>query len=99
MQLDILLALIAGVAVFVLSVLKMDLKFAVLRQLNSSDVQVGSKLVVAFLAGFIVYIVFTGQMANIGQKIGLAVISLLLIWANLFLHPGADSKETENSEN
>lgn len=99
MHLDLILALIVGVIVFVLSLLKMDLKVAVLRRLNSGEIQVGSKLVVAFLAGFIVYVIFTGQMTNVGQKIALTTVSLLLIWANLFLHPGSDSTETESQGN
>jgi hypothetical protein len=56
--------------------------------------QFGTRVVVAFLSGFIVFAVFTGRIANPVQKIPLIIVCALLIWANIFLvtQPGDESQ-------
>jgi hypothetical protein len=65
--------------------------------LRLSEHQLGSKLMVAFLAGFIVFILFTGKVPQPGQKIPIIITALLLIWANLFLKVGR-SEEPEGDK-
>lgn len=43
------------------------------------------KFVIAFLAGFIVFILFYSSDLGIGQRISVIIASLLLIYANLSL--------------
>jgi len=70
-----------------------------LHKLNRPDIQMGSKLMAAFLAGFIVFTLFTDKMPNPIQKIPVVIVSVLLIWANLFLHIGQhEISENENPE-
>jgi hypothetical protein len=60
--------------------------------LRLSHHQLGSKLMVAFLASFIVFIIFTDKVPQPGQKIPIIITALLLIWANLFLKVGRNEK-------
>lgn len=60
--------------------------------------QFGSKLMVAFLAGFIVFILFTGKVPQPGQKIPIIIAVLLLIWANLFLNVGRSEEPRGDDE-
>jgi hypothetical protein len=53
---------------------------------------------VAFLAGFIVFILFTGKVPHPGQKIPIIIAALLLIWANLFLNVGRSEEPQGNDE-
>ncbi len=55
-----------------------------------------SKLVVAFLAGFIVFVIFTPRIPMVQQRVAVIIVSLLLIYANLFL--GKKKEETEEGE-
>ena len=89
---DIILAIIVAVVVLILIMVGKRLNIGFLHWLYSRDLQLGSKLMVAFLAGFIVFTIFTDKMPQPGQKIPLIIISLLLAWANLFLHIGVDKE-------
>lgn len=62
---------------------------------------VASKIVVAFLAGFCVFVIFTDRVPNAGQKIPIIIAAGLLIWVNMFLsqHPEQEKPEKEQEEN
>ena len=66
--------------------------------LRLSEHQLGSKLMVAFLAGFIVFILFTDKVPQPGQKIPIIITALLLIWANLFLDVGISEEPRGDDE-
>lgn len=55
-----------------------------------------SKLVVAFLVGFIVFVLLTDRVPKVYQKVTIIIVSLLLIYANLFL--GKKKEKTEGKE-
>lgn len=66
--------------------------------LRLSEHQLGSKLMVAFLVGFIVFILFTDKVPQPGQKIPIIIAALLLIWANLFLRVGSSEGSQGDDE-
>ena len=94
---DLILAIITGVLAFILILLGKRIKIGFFQRLHSRELQMGSKLMAAFLVGFIVFTILTDKIANPGQKIPLIIVSLLLIWANLFLQVGQDA--TPGAEN
>jgi hypothetical protein len=51
-----------------------------------------SKLMVAFLAGFICFIVLNNHVPRTGQRISAVIAALLLVYANLFLGKKEDEK-------
>ena len=55
-----------------------------------------SKLVTAFLAGFIVFVIFTERIPMVQQRVAVIIVSLLLVYANLFL--GKKKEEIEEKE-
>lgn len=81
---------ILGIIIFVVVLLVEIFPTPILNRwgLRLSEHQLGSKLMVAFLAGFIVFILFTDKVPQPGQKIPIIITALLLIWANLFLKVG-----------
>jgi hypothetical protein len=81
---------ILGIIVFVVVLLVEIFPIPVLKRwgLRLSRHQLGSKLMVAFLVGFIIFVLFTGKMPQPAQKIPVIIAALLLIWANLFLKVG-----------
>jgi hypothetical protein len=91
---DIILAIIGAVLLFLVIQLSDKFTFAFHRWFHKDEHQLGSKLMVAFLAGFIVFILFTDKVPQPGQKIPIIITALLLIWANLFLKVGR-SEEPE----
>lgn len=46
-----------------------------------------SKLMAAFLAGFVVFILLNKDVPRVEQRISAVIAALLLIYANLFLGP------------
>jgi hypothetical protein len=66
--------------------------------LRLAEHQFGSKLMVAFLAGFIVFVLFTDKVPQPGQKIPIIITALLLIWANLFLKVGRSEEPKGDDE-
>jgi hypothetical protein len=83
------MALIIGIIVFA-AVLALEMvgpryNPAFLRGIFKREHPFGSKLMVAFIAGFMFFTLFTGRMPSEWQKIPVAIVCLLLIWANLFL--------------
>lgn len=50
------------------------------------------KFAIAFLAGFIVFILFYSGDLKTGQRISVIIASLLLIYANLFLRSQYDEQ-------
>jgi uncharacterized membrane protein len=89
---------IAGIVILVVVLVLEMIAFPFLDRLglHLKTQQLGTKLVVAFLAGFIFFILFTDRMPGPGQKIPLIAVTLLLIWANLFLKVG--KKESPEGE-
>lgn len=57
-----------------------------------------SKLVAAFLTGFIVFVLFTGKIPMVTQRVSLIFVSLLLIFANLFLGKKEEEDEGEGKK-
>jgi hypothetical protein len=94
MGIDVIVGIIVLVVVLTLEIFSTPIFHRL--GLRLKTYQLGTKLVVAFLAGFIFFILFTDKMPAPGQKIPVIVVALLLIWANLFLEPGKiDSPEEE----
>jgi hypothetical protein len=94
MGIDVIVGIIVLVVVLVLEMI--NIPFFRRLGLHLKTQQWGTKLVVAFLAGFIFFILFTDRMPSAGQKIPVIVVALLLIWANLFLTLG--KSETSKGE-
>ena len=86
MGIDVILGIIIFVVVLLLEIFPKPIFNRWSARL--AQYQFGSKLMVAFLAGFIVFILFTGRVPQPGQKIPIIIAALLLIWANLFLNVG-----------
>ena len=91
---------ILGIIIFVVVLLVEIFPAPILNRwgLRLSQHQLGSKLMVAFLAGFIVFILFTGKVPQPGQKIPIIIAALLLIWANLFLNVGRSEEPRGDNE-
>jgi len=64
--------IIAGVIVAVLFIV---LSFIYKR------IKIRKRFSTAFMSGFIAFIIFTGKVASLGQKISIIVVTLLLIYA------------------
>ena len=96
MGIDVILGIIVFVVVLVVEIFPVP----ILKQwgLRLSRHQMGSKLMVAFLAGFIVFVLFTGKMPQPAQKIPVIIAALLLIWANLFLKVGTGEEHQGEDE-
>lgn len=93
MGIDVILGIIILVVVLALEILAAPIFRRLGLRLKAY--QLGTKLVVAFLAGFIFFISFTDKMPEPGQKIPVIVVALLLIWANLFLRVGKSDSPGE----
>lgn len=91
---------ILGIIVFVVVLLVEIFPIPVFNRwgLRLSRHQLGSKLMVAFLAGFIFFVLFTGKLLQAGQKIPIIITALLLIWANLFLKVGTGEEYQGDDE-
>ena len=91
---------ILGIIIFVVVLLMETLPTPILKRWSHhlAQHQFGSKLMVAFLAGFIVFILFTGKVPHPGQKIPIIIAALLLIWANLFLNVGGSEEPRGNND-
>ena len=55
-----------------------------------------SKLMATFLTGFIFFVLFTDKIPKVTQRVSLIIVSLLLIYANLFL--GKKEEDAEGEE-
>ncbi|UCH95851.1 MAG: hypothetical protein JSV88_03135 [Candidatus Aminicenantes bacterium] len=95
---DIILAIIGGVLIFLVIQLRIHFDLAFLRWLHKVEHQLGSKLMVAFLGSFIVFILLTDKVPQPGQKIPIIIAALLLIWANLFLKVGRSEESDGDKE-
>lgn len=71
-----------------------------LKKVKALEQSMASKIMVAFLAGFSIYVIFTDRVANPGQKIPIIIAALLIIWANLFLtiKHNPDSEKNHHKE-
>jgi hypothetical protein len=101
MGIDIILGIIVLVVVLLLEIFPTPISNR--WGLRLSHQQLGSKMMVAFLAGFIVFILFTGRVPQSAQKIPIIITAILLILANIFLNPGrkeeSDKGKEDNSMN
>jgi len=82
---DVILAVLVVLAVLALEIVGTHIDLAVIRKLRLKENTFISKLVVAFLAGFIVFVLFTDGIPLVQQRVTLIFVCLLLIYANLFL--------------
>jgi hypothetical protein len=91
---------ILGIIIFVVVLLLEIFPTPILNRwgLRLAQYQFGSKLMVAFLAGFIVFVLFTDRIPQPGQKIPIIIAALLLIWANLFLNVGGSEEPRGDDE-
>lgn len=90
------MALILGLLVFILAlgfVLAAEYRFDLV---FFREHRLISKLMAAFLTGFIVFVLLTDKIPRVTQRVSLIFVSLLLIYANLFL--GKKDKEAEGDE-
>jgi len=89
----LILAIIAAVLVLIIILAAKHINIGFIHRLHDQGLQAGSKLMAAFLAGFIVFTIFTDKIPNPGQKIPIIIVSLLLAWANLFVQIGQDKEQ------
>ncbi len=82
---DVILAVLVVLAVLALEIVGTHMDLASIRKLRLKENTFISKLVVAFLAGFIVFVLFTDSIPLVQQRLTVIVVCLLLIYANLFL--------------
>lgn len=57
-----------------------------------------SKLMATLLTGFIFFVLFTDKIPKVTQRVSLIIVSLLLIYANLFLGKKDEDAEGEEKE-
>jgi hypothetical protein len=81
----LILAIIVLVSALAVEILGPRFNWPFMKWMNRREHQFGSKLLTAFLCGFIVFTLFTGKVPHAIQKAAVIIVSLLLIWANLFL--------------
>ena len=96
MGIDVILGIIILVVVLLVEILPTP--FLNRWGLRLSEHQMGSKLMVAFLAGFIVFVLFTDKVPQSGQKLPIIITAFLLIWANLFLKVGGGEEPQKDDE-
>ena len=96
MDIDVIL----GIIIFVVVLVVEFFPIPIFKQwgVRLTQHQLGSKLMVAFLACFIVFILFTAKVPQPAQKIPIIIAALLLIWANLFLKVGSSEEPQEDDE-
>jgi hypothetical protein len=82
---DVILAVLVVLAVLALDIVGTRMELAFIRKLRLKENTFISKLVVAFLAGFIVFVLFTDSIPLVQQRVTVIIVCLLLIYANLFL--------------
>lgn len=82
---DVILAVLVVLAVLALEIVGTHIDLAFIRKLRLKENTFISKLVVAFLVGFIVFILFTDGIPLVQQRVTVIIVCLLLIYANLFL--------------
>ena len=101
---DVILGIVFVVVVLAVellaSVIAKNLKSAFFEKYVALGQSVASKVVVAFLAGFCVFVLFTDKVPKSGQKIPIIIAAGLLIWVNIFMsHPHEEHPENQQKEN
>ncbi|MCP5106157.1 MAG: hypothetical protein GY950_22415 [bacterium] len=91
---DIILSIVVFAAVLSLAVLE-EYFFKIVFFRSQRFI---SKLVSAFLCGFIVFSLFTGNIPRLEQRFSIIIVSLLLIYANLFLGKPKEEEDDEEKE-
>jgi hypothetical protein len=94
------IGVILGIIIFVVVLVVEFFPIPIFKQwgLRLTRHQLGSKLMVAFLACFIVFILFTAKVPHPTQKIPIIIAALLLIWGNLFLKVGNSEEPREEDK-
>ena len=95
---DIVLTVLVVLAVLALEIVGTHIDLAFIRKLRLKENNFISKLVVAFLAGFIVFVLFTDSIPLAQQRVTIIFVSLLLIYANLFLAMKKEEIEGKEKE-
>ncbi len=89
------MAIISGVLGFILA---LAFVFAAEYRLDLAffrEQRLISKLMASFFTGFIMFVLFTDKIPKMTQRASLIVVSLLLIYANLFLGKKDEEDEEE----
>jgi hypothetical protein len=93
MQSEFIFGVLVFIVVMILEITSSKIDVSFLRWMHNKEKPFGSKLLIAFLCGFIFFILFTGEMPNPGQKVPVIIAALLLIAANLFLVKPDDGQQ------
>ncbi len=94
------MALILGISVMVLGLaleiaaFYLDLSF--MRWFRLEGHTVISRIMAAFLSGFVVFVLFTDRIPTLGQRLAIIAVSASLIYANLYL--GKEQEKTGSAE-
>lgn len=95
---DVILGIIVIVLVLVLDFAGYHFELKSIRWLRRHIHPFMSRLLVAVLAGFIVFVLITDRITRGEQKIAVILVSSLLIWANLFLGPKDESQTPQDKQ-
>ena len=97
---DVILAGSVVLAVLALEIVGTHIDLAFIRKLRLKEKENTfiSKLVVAFLAGFIVFFLFTDSIPLVQQRVTVIIVCFLLIYANLFLAMKKEATEGKEKE-
>ncbi len=89
---DIIVAVVVVVTVLALEIAGayFDLRF--LRWFRLKEQHSASRVMVAFLCGFAVFMMISGRVPRFEQRVSVVIVCVLLIYANLFLTPKQDQK-------
>ncbi len=82
---DIIVAVIVIVAVLALEIAGAYFDLAFLRWLRLKEHHSASRVMVAFLCGFAVFMLISSKVPRFEQRIAVVIVCILLIYANLFL--------------
>jgi len=95
---DVILAGLVVLAVLALEIVAIHIDLAFMRKLRMKEKENTfiSKVVVAFLAGFIVFVLITDRIPLTQQRVTVILVCFLLIYANLFL--AMKKREIEGKE-
>jgi xanthine/uracil/vitamin C permease (AzgA family) len=90
---DIIIGIVLIILLLVLEIVGAHLDLKATRWLRRKGHPFTSKLLVAVLTGFMVFVLITDRISRGEQKAAIILVSALLIWANLYLGPTKPDKE------
>jgi hypothetical protein len=82
---DSILAILTFLLVLTLEIAGVYVDLPFTRKLRLREIPMISKIMTAFLAGFIVFALFTDRIPMVQPRVSLIITCLSLIFANLFL--------------